>query len=170
MSPEGGSPGPATPCASPASSRNLTDGRYTFAVTPTDAVGNVGAPATAAFVVDTAPPTISSLSLPTATTADAVSVTFDAADGGAGVKNVSCRVQPLAIVPEFKSKVDPEAAQWDWVECASPWSGAQGLVPGHWAVGVRAFDNAGLASAPAERDLWVDRSPPVANVTNGPPR
>lgn len=168
----GSAPAPSNAtCVSPAHYYNLTSGRYSLALTPRDAVGNVGPPVTTDFVIDTTAPAITEVQLPQATTADSVQVAFVSSDGegGSGVKNVSCRARPLALVPPDAAKVNLDDARWDWAPCTSPWA-VSGLVEGHWSLGLRAYDNAGLASQPAEFDMWVDTKAPVVNITAGPPK
>ena len=53
--------GPAAACTSPVTYAGLTDGAHSFSVTGTDTAGNVGAPATRNWTVDTTAPPLPSL-------------------------------------------------------------------------------------------------------------
>jgi len=169
LSASGAASASPTPCASPAQYSNLTDGRYTFSVTPRDAVGNTGAPLAVDFAVDSTPPNITAVQMPVATTTGAFDVTFGVTDGaaGSGIKSVSCRVHPIEVAPSQEGSVNLDDARWTWAPCASPWK-VEGLVEGHWGVGLQAVDNAGLAAAAVERDVWVDSVAPVAKVSGVP--
>lgn len=159
---------PSTSCSSPVQFTNLTDGHYAFGVTPQDAVGNVGVTVVTDFVVDTQPPTVTVLA-PLATRQGAATITFKADDGpvGSGIKNVTCRVRPVVLASGQSGKVNPDDPQYGWAQCSSPWN-LTGLVEGHWVFSVVAYDNAGLSSSSAERDIWVDNTAPVATIADGP--
>jgi len=95
-------------------------------------------------------------------------VSFKADDGptGSGIKNVTCRIRPVTLAHSGNT-VNPDDPRFDWVQCTSPWT-AQGLTEGRWGLAVVAYDNAGLGSNPADRDVWVDTQVPVATISKGP--
>ncbi|KAL4540584.1 hypothetical protein Ndes2526A_g03556 [Nannochloris sp. 'desiccata'] len=112
---------PFTPCASPVQLTNLTGGHYNFSVTPSDAVGNVGSPFIAAFIVDVTPPNVTANAVVTQDN-KAVRITFAASDGiaGSGIKNVTCRVRPAVLASSFQDKIDPNDPRFTWQACTSP--------------------------------------------------
>ena len=158
---------PPKPCISPVQLVQLSQGRYTFTATPSDAVGNVGTPLTVDFVVDTTPPNVTASAQ--VVNNNAVVVTFSATDAqaGSGVRNVTCRVRPIVLAPTSQGKVNQQDAQYNWQPCTSPHT-FTGVVEGHWGVSVMAYDDAGTPSAPLELDVWVDTVAPVANITSSP--
>lgn len=86
--PSGGQP---QPCAPPVTWAGLADGPYSFSAAAADRLGNRGAPATAAFTVDTTPPAIGDVAYPAATRTSSILVSFTVTDAGAGVNSTSCR-------------------------------------------------------------------------------
>lgn len=165
---------PSSPCVSPVQFPNLTSGHFAFSVIPTDVVGNVGPPATADFLVDTLPPNVTQI-LAVVNNANSsspsVSVTFKAIDNpnGSGIRNVTCRVVPVALAPSVANKVNPNDPRFGFTNCTSPFTFAP-LLEGHWVVTVVADDNVGHSSAPATADVYVDTIAPVAQITQGPSR
>ena len=146
-------------CASPGAYTGLPDGRYTFAVSATDGVGNAGRAATRLFTVDTAPPDISGPTAPSAIAADAFNATFTVIDpppGGSGVLSVECRLRLLAA----PGAVGAPSENGTWTACASPVSYGPGLADGRWGLTVRASDAAGNARESPEAVIFVDRTPP----------
>lgn len=81
-------------CTSPQRWAALADSNYSFSVVGTDRVGNVGAPATAVFMVDTTPPAIGNLAYPPATRDSNFSASFSVSDRGSGIVKVECRRAP----------------------------------------------------------------------------
>lgn len=160
---------PTTSCASPVQFTNLTGGHYVFQLVPKDVVGNAGDAVTAEFIIDTAPPNVTSVQIPTAIRDATVTVAFTVDDGaaGSGVKNITCRIKPLTLAPSVASSVRPDDTRFDWMQCSSPWSLA-GLVEGHYSFSMVAYDNAGLSAAPVEKEFWVDTVAPVPKITSGP--
>jgi len=66
-----------TPCTSPESSANLSNGEHIFTVEATDSLGNVSAPASYSWSVDTtAPPAPTITSGPSQTTAPTPNAVF----------------------------------------------------------------------------------------------
>lgn len=159
---------PFTPCASPVQLTNLTGGHYNFSVTPSDAVGNVGSPFIAAFIVDVTPPNVTANAVVTQDN-KAVRITFAASDGiaGSGIKNVTCRVRPAVLASSFQDKIDPNDPRFTWQACTSPFI-FNGLVEGYWIASVIAYDNADQASKPSEMDVWVDTVAPITAISNAP--
>ena len=155
-------------CASPGAYTGLPDGRYTFSVSATDGVGNAGSPATRLFTVDTVPPEISGLKLPSAVATDAFNASFTVADpppGSSGVMSVDCRLRLLAGA----GSVGSPSENGTWAPCASPITYGPGLADGRWGLTLRAVDAAGNARESPESVVFVDRSPPRgAAVVAGP--
>lgn len=107
------------PCKSPLQWAALVDGQYVFSVVGTDRVGNVAAPATADFTVDTTPPSISNVVLPIATRASNFTVVFSVADAGSGVAAVECRHAPDATRSTLR-----EGIRCHWEHAAAHLTGA----------------------------------------------
>jgi subtilisin family serine protease len=164
----GGAVAPEGPCASPVTLADLAPGPHRLEVRPADAVGNVGAPAVADFVVDAAPPAVADLRA-SAVAAGAGSpppvVEFSAADaeGGSGVASVLCRATLLELEPGAQRPAEAE-----WAPCASPWTPALLDADAHYALEVRAVDGAGLESPAAQVDYWRDSRAPRAAVLGAP--
>ena len=136
-------------CTSPHALAGLADGSHTFTVRPTDPVGNVGAPASHTWVVDTVPPTVVITGGPTGPTNN-TTPTFTFTTGG-----------------------DPATTRCRIVGVSSPVDCTAGtFTPAVLADGARTFevvvtDAAGNA-ATATRSFTVDTVPPTVTITGGP--
>jgi hypothetical protein len=116
-------------CANPFTWNWMSDGAHTLAVTATDAAGNISAPSTRSFVVDTVKPTVTINSGP-ASRATGSSVTFRFT---ASESNVV-----------FDCALDGGA----WVRCTSPMTYTT-IALGSHRFSVRGTDRAGNVSAAA---------------------
>jgi hypothetical protein len=133
------------PCASAAGYGGLGDGAHTFAVRPTDAVGNTGAAASHSWTIDaTAPETTLGSGPRSGTTTASASFTFSASEPGS-----------------FECKLDAGA----FAACTSPQSYAR-LNRGAHSFEVRAIDAAGNVDPAAARHGWTIAAPKRAKVTS----
>ena len=147
-------------CTSPYTAAQLADGSWSFEVVATDAMGNVGPPATRSFVVDTVAPTVTISGGPSATTSESTpSFAFSSSDPAA---TLACRTAPAAAAGAFQP-------------CASPHTTAP-LAEGAYVFEVQATDAAGNAGAVASREFSVARrrvaaavAVAVARATSGVP-
>jgi hypothetical protein len=134
-----------TPCASAAGYGGLGDGAHTFAVRPTDAVGNTGAASSHSWTIDaTAPETTLGSAPRSGTTTASASFTFSASEPGS-----------------FECKLDAGA----FAACTSPQS-YTGLRRGTHSFEVRAIDAAGNVDPAAARHAWTIAAPRRAKVTS----
>lgn len=137
-----------TACTSPWPGPTVTDGNRTFRVRATDPVGNVGAPATFAWVVDTAPPTVTLTAVPAALSNDSTpTVSFTTAGGATAT---ACRVDMGA----FGS-------------CSSPFTSAA-LGDGAHTITVRATDAAGNEGFATTPSFTIDTVAPTVTFTSLP--
>ncbi|HEX8003335.1 MAG TPA: hypothetical protein VF519_11645 [Mycobacteriales bacterium] len=88
----------AAPCTSPAALSSLADGSHTFAVSAKDAVGNVSAPATATWTVDTTPPPAPSVTTGPASLTNATGATFSVFDADP-TATLACSLDGAAYAP-----------------------------------------------------------------------
>jgi len=155
------------PCTSPLDLASLPDGNYTLTVTATDAVGNAGAPATAAWVVDSLPPSLAPpLATPNATRTGALNFTFAATDRGSGVAGTTCRLRLVA--PRGGVAASGTAPAGTWEPCTSP-SSHTDLPDGRYGFAVRAADGAGNEAESGEVAAWASTVAPAgAAVTASP--
>ena len=133
-----------TPCAAGVSYSGLVDGKHSFGVRATDAVGNQGPAVGTSWTVDTVAPAVTLSSTPPASTTGLdVSVAFSSNDSSA---TSTCRLDGSA-----------------WSACTSPasWSG---LATGTHTVAVRSTDVAGNVSNTASTTWEVTTPPPPAPV------
>ncbi len=138
-------------CASPQDLSSLPDGSHKFEVRAIDEAGNVGAPDSDEWTVDTTPPAVGIDSGPSGVTNDPTpTFTFHAGEQGAAVQ---CSID--SGTPDFGPCSD---ATEDTPE--SP------LADGSWTFRVRSTDEAGN-SATATRDFEVDTASPGAPVLSG---
>jgi hypothetical protein len=137
-------------CASPKQYTGVTDGFHTFQVRAIDAAGNVSAPDSHDWLVDTVPPgapQITSGPNPFVNSTSA-SFTFSSASG---TSQLQCRLDSGAFAG-----------------CLSPKS-YSGLADGAHTFEVRGLDAAGNASEPATRSWTIDRvAPPAPTIDSGP--
>jgi CSLREA domain-containing protein len=137
----------------------LADGGHVFAVRATDGAGNVGAPASYEWMVDTVKPVASIRSGPDRLTkSTAASFVFDAADEG-----------PAEPPLRFECSLDGG----EWTSCASPQSYGAGpgeapLEDGDHVFRVRATDGADNVSAEESYGWTVDTVAPTAAIDSGP--
>jgi hypothetical protein len=126
----------SAPCASPWAPTLGADGTYVLTVRLTDAAGNVSAPTSASYVLDTtapAPPVVAGPSSPNSLSSPTFSFT---AESGA---RTECRLS-------YAPGAGPPAPLGDWAACASPTSW-ETTERGRYLVEVRALDAAGNVSA-----------------------
>ena len=77
---------------------DLADGNYTFSVAARDRAGNEAEPESYEFLLDTTPPTISSIAYPRGSRTGNFTVSFLVSDdSGSGVDTVSCRYDSKMI-------------------------------------------------------------------------
>lgn len=138
------------PCESPWAVQGLADGTHSVAITALDVAGNVGAPATFTWSVDTAPPVTSWLSRPSNPTR-ARDATFTFVGSEPGV-TFQCSLDDAPLTP-----------------CTAPHA-VTGLGDGlHWFA-VTATDAAGNVAARPATYLWVvDTTSPETLLTSSPP-
>lgn len=136
-----------TPCTSPVSTGALGDGSHTFEVRAADAVGNLQT-ASATWVVDTSPPSVSITSAPPNPTNDDTP-TFVFTTSGSPT-SITCQVDGGGFAP-----------------CSSPFTTAM-LTNGAHTVQIRATDAAGNFST-VSRTFTVDTVGPVVTITSEPP-
>ncbi len=91
------------------------------------------------FIVDTTPPSFTNITYPSATSADNITVTFNATDGpgGSGLAGVQCRFRPQKLADDSLKGL----AVGDWYNCSSP-ENFGGLEEGKWGLQLRARDRA----------------------------
>jgi Big-like domain-containing protein len=126
-----------------------TDGDHTFAVRATDATGNTGPAATYTWTIDTAAPTATLTSTPTALTNDPTpSFAFTANEPGS---TFSCRID-----------------SGSFADCTSPKAYSTALADGSHTFRVRATDLAGNVG-PASTYTWtIDTVAPTVTLTSKP--
>jgi hypothetical protein len=137
------------PCTSPFTPSGLADGNRTFNVRARDQAGNVSAPASYTWAIDTSPPdtTITGGPANSSTSGPTVSFTFSSEAGAT-----------------FQCRMDSGS----FSACTSPFT-ATGLTDGSHTFHVRALDAAGNVDAsPATRTWTVDATPPDTTITGGP--
>jgi len=137
------------PCTSPFTPSGLADGNRTFNVRARDQAGNVSAPASYTWTIDTSPPdtTITGGPANSSTSGPTVSFTFSSEAGAT-----------------FQCRMDSGS----FSACTSPFT-ATGLTDGSHTFHVRALDAAGNVDAsPATRTWTVDATPPDTTILSGP--
>jgi hypothetical protein len=138
------------PCTSPFTPSGLADGNRTFNVRARDQAGNVSAPASYTWAIDTSPPdtTITGGPANSSTSGPTVSFTFSSEAGAT-----------------FQCRMDSGS----FSGCTSPFT-ITNLTDGSHTFSVRAVDAAGNVDAsPASRTWTVDATPPETTITGGPP-
>jgi len=137
------------PCTSPFTPSGLADGNRTFNVRARDQAGNVSAPASYTWAIDTSPPdtTITGGPANSSTSGPTVSFTFSSEAGAT-----------------FQCRMDSGS----FSACTSPFT-ATGLTDGSHTFHVRALDAAGnVHASPATRTWTVDATPPDTTILSGP--
>jgi hypothetical protein len=136
-----------TSCSSPTTYTGLGDGPHSFAVTPTDAAGNIGPAATHDWTIETRAPTAALTSGPTAlSNSSSATFTFTADEPSS-----------------FDCKLDDRGFE----ACGSPVS-YHGLGDGPHAFSVRARDPSGNLSTPAAYGWSIDATAPETALASGP--
>ena len=134
-----------TACTSPWPGPTVTDGNRTFRVRATDPFGNVGTPATFAWVVDTLPPTVAFSAVPAALGNDNTpSASFTT---GGGAVATECRVDA-----------------GNFAACTSPFTSGT-LADGSHTITVRATDAAGNQGSATTAAFVIDTLAPTAAFT-----
>jgi hypothetical protein len=144
------------PCASPRIYSGLGDGAHTFRVKATDVLGNAGAPAAAAWTVDTGAPA-ASLGDPGANLSGTVTLAATASDPN-GIQSV--RFERSAAGSGTWSPIDTDTA--------APYSAdlvTKALADGVWDFRVVAIDAAGNTSLSGVVTPRVDNTAPSASVS-----
>ena len=140
-----------SPCASPVTYSNLTEGSHNFQVRATDAAGNADpTPASFSWTVDTVVPDTTIVSSPPSlSNSGSASFTFSSTEAGA----------------TFQCNLDGGS----FTNCSSPRT-YSGLLDGLHTFQVRARDAAGnIDQTPASYSWTVDRTAPSASIASGPP-
>ncbi|MFM2183471.1 MAG: hypothetical protein RJB61_1765, partial [Actinomycetota bacterium] len=145
-----------SPCTSPITYSDLTEGSHTLTITSTDALGNVGT-ATYTFTVDVTLPLISIDDPKPAlnTQATSATFTFSATDtGGTGVVEYRCSLD--------------SALEADFSTCTSTKTYAGPLSDGLHTFRVQAKDAAGNWSLVASYQWRVDTTKPTVTISTKP--
>jgi hypothetical protein len=145
---DGGTP---EDCDSPYTPAPLSDGRHTFHVQASDALGNASPVADLDFTVDTVRPAVTVTSGPTITSSHTPSFGFTATD--ADLASVECSIDQGVAV---------------YVSCDSPYTPALPLPDGRYTFRVRALDRAGNEGRDAQ-SFTVDSAAPSLAIDSGPP-
>lgn len=141
-------------CASPMSYSLVgqPDGPYTFSVRATDGAGNVGAPASDTYTLDTTPPGV-----PTITSSPA--------------SPSSLQAPSWSFTAEFGATTECELSRGGtvvsgWGNCASPRSySLNGQPDGDYTFRVRAIDAVGNTSGSAQNTYTLDTTAPTVTVS-----
>jgi hypothetical protein len=152
-----GAPGQWATCVSPYTpAANLSpDGTYTLSVRGTDSVGNLGSAASAAYVLDTAPPASPTFLTEPVSPANVVAPTwtFRLPADGTG----QCQLLLGATV------------EAPWAPCSSPYTPNLAWGDGVYTLQLRAIDTAGNVSAPAQTSKYtLDTQAPAAPIVTPP--
>ncbi len=136
-------------CSSPKAYSGLGNGAHTFQVRATDAVGNVGSPASFGWTIDLTPPNTSITAQPSDPTGAAdANFSFTSTEPGSS----------------FECQLDGGA----YSACTSP-RAYSGLSSGTHTFQVRATDGVGNTDAsPAVLAWTIDATPPTATIDFGP--
>ena len=137
-------------CTSPFTTGPLTDASHTFAVRSVNSLGNISAPTTYTWTVDTSPPPAPSLTGTPPATDTSTSASFSFGDDETGVT--------------FECQLDGAA----FASCTSP-AAYSGLADGSHTFAVRARDAAGNASS-ATSYTWSLQAPrpPAPSIDTKP--
>lgn len=104
--------GAATPCSSPFTASSLSSGAHTFSVQATDQAGNVSAPASYGWTIDTTPPSAPGNPTASASSPTQVALSWTASSDASGIAGyrISRNGGLLATVGNVTSYVDSTAA------------------------------------------------------------
>ncbi|MBX3034925.1 MAG: hypothetical protein KF865_13475 [Bdellovibrionaceae bacterium] len=139
-------------CASPRALSGLSEGRHEFSVRGYDNVGNVSAPATASWLVDTTPPAVTITTRPASpTNQTGANFGYSATDSGSGIARIECRLDGAAFA-----------------DCSSGQKSYTNLGAGSHTFEARALDKAGNTSTVASHTWSIDLTPPRLNIISGP--
>lgn len=136
-------------CASPYTPAQLSDGRHTFHVQATDALGNVSSVAALDFTIDTVRPAVSVTAGPTVTNVGTPSFEFSA-----------------ELDARTDCSIDRGAPSW--TRCGSPFTPVAPLSDGRYTFRVRATDAAGNQDF-GTRGFTVDSEAPSLSLDPSPP-
>ncbi len=148
-----GNPGAFGPCGASPGYASLGDGVHTFTARAVDGVGNVGAPVSRTWTVDTTGPTASINSGP----ANGSRTTSTAASFGLG------STEPGS----FQCKLDGPGGPGSFGACDSTPDYA-GLADGTYTFSARALDDLSNVGPAVTRTWTVDTTPPQTSITGGP--
>ena len=137
-------------CTSPFTTGPLTDASHTFAVRSVNSLGNISAPTTYTWTVDTSPPPAPSLTGTPPATDTSTSASFSFGDDETGVT--------------FECQLDGAA----FASCTSP-AAYSGLADGSHTFAVRARDAAGNASSATSYTWTVNTTPSAAPTIDTKP-
>ena len=139
-------------CSSPKTYSGLADGVHTFSVIGFDGAGNVSAPATRSWYVDTKGPVIAFILEPKALSSSTTAVyKYTITDAGSGVASAQCSLDSGAFS-----------------NCALDSSTLTGLAAGKHTFQVKALDKAGNSSLSDLRSFTIDLTPPSVRFTAVP--
>jgi Bacterial Ig-like domain len=140
--------GAFAPCTSPRA-LHVGDGNHTFSVRAVDRAGNLSAPVSKAFAVDTTAPNTNITGGPTGVTNDRTpGFTFNSSESGSS----------------FQCRVDGGS----FGNCSSP-RVTSTLSDGSHTFSVRSVDKAGnMDASPASRSFTVDATAPNTTILSGP--
>lgn len=136
-------------CASPKSYSGLADGKHSFAVKATDALGNTGLATVWEWTVDTLPPPQPSIGIAPGNPTNARTASFSFSGGEPSLR-FACSIDDSGLAA-----------------CTSPVSYTQVADGAHVFV-VRAIDAAGNTGPAASRSWVVDTLPPKTTITGTP--
>lgn len=149
-------------CTSPKGYTGLADGAHSVAVRARDAAGNLGAPATRNWVVDTTPPSVAIVSPAqgslTSSTAPTISGTGGTAPHDATSVSVSVHAGSNATGPALRTLAATVGATGAWAVTVAP-----ALPPGEYTAVARQQDDIPNTGVSAARTFTIDTS--VPNVT-----
>lgn len=139
-------------CSSPKTYSGLADGMHTFFVIGFDGAGNVSAPATRSWYVDTAGPAIAFILEPKALSSSTTAIyKYTITDAGSGVASAQCSLDSGAFA-----------------NCALDSQTLTGLAAGKHTFQVKALDKAGNSSLSDVRSFTIDLTPPSVKFTAVP--
>lgn len=144
--------GAFTSCSSPSTQSGLSNGSHTFQVRGYDSAGNMSAPASYTWVIDTVAPQVQITSNPAKeTNQQTATFQFVATDMGTSIQLVECRVDSAAF-----QACNTLSVQYD------------NLIQGNHTFQVRAKDLAGNSSPTVSYSWFVDLTPPVLSFIRTP--
>lgn len=135
-------------CNSPFTQSSLADGNHVFSVLPTDLAGNMGAPVSFNWTVDTIAPSVTITgSSPDDNPSRIISRTFTFV-GSADIVSFRCGVDDRPVV-----------------NCSSPFE-IKNLADGGHTFSVWGIDQAGNTGVPAQNSFTIDSAAPVVVITS----